>query len=690
MAFHKVIGIDLGTTYSAVSVWDGKDVVIIPSAQGANSVPSVVGLDPETKVIVGAPAQANLVSDAANTIIEVKREMGTYDREPNPQRDDPGVPTRKRFRGREYLPQEISAFILMELKRQAESYIGEPIHDAVITVPAYFKEPQRAATEDAAHMARLNVKRLLNEPTAAAVCFGADKVQDDRRHIYAVYDLGGGTFDVSIIAVTAAESVSVVGTGGNPRLGGGDFDDLITGYALQQIKNQHGVDLSQDPAVWQRIKREAEMRKRDLASTGAATLSLPWLTPQLSSVNVTITRATFETLIDDLLKESLACLDEAMESAGENNSISRDDIEQVLLVGGSTRIPRVRSMLAKHLGMEEKDVRCDFSPDEVVARGAGMVARDYHPSDGYEGEEIVIEVEPGLAEQRPAMILQDVTGHTLGILVNQSDFFPIIPKESHIPRKETHGGFTNGGRGSEIPVLIFQGEKPVAFDNTLIGKLPIYLPEPKDPGEYKFEVTFSLDLNGLLSVEIKCLNPELSGETWRTEVQCNVRATPEQIDESAKHLQEVMASSEQAADGAVPTEIGSLPKPPGARATPTTATAAGMPQPPAPTAVAPAPTSEPQVHPYSETTAYAAPQPTSEAYVPPSPESTVSPPSEDVPEAFRRIAQRSYSLLGELAPSPQRDKLLATYRAFLDAVQAHPADLESVGEALENVYHDCR
>jgi len=554
MAFHKVIGIDLGTTYSAVSVWDGKDVVIIPSAQGSNSVPSVVGLDPETKVIVGAPAQANLVSDPANTIIEVKREMGTYEREPDPQTGDPGVPTRKSFRGREYLPQEISAFILMELKRQAENYIGEPIHDAVITVPASFKEPQRAATEDAAHMARLNVKRLLNEPTAAAVCFGADKVQDDRPHVYAVYDLGGGGFDVSIVAITR-DSVNVVATNGRPQLGGSDFDDRIVGYALQQIKNQHGVDLSQDPAVWQSIKREAEMRKRDLTVANAATLSLPWLTPQPSSVNVPITRATFEALIDDLLKETLACLDRAIESAAEMHDVSRNDIEQVLLVGGSTRIPRVRSMLAEHLGMEEKDIRCDFSPDEVVARGAGMVARDYNPSDGYQGEEIVID-EPGLAEQRPAMILQDVTSHTIGILVNRSDFYPVIPKGSHMPLVQVLPGIANGGRASEIPLLILQGEDKYAFNNTMVGEVRIALPEPREEGHYKFEVTFALDGNSLLNVAVKCLKPELAGQTWNTDVQCNVRATKGQIDESAKHLAEVMAAGDlPVGDASVPGQI---------------------------------------------------------------------------------------------------------------------------------------
>ncbi|GAA3275120.1 Hsp70 family protein [Dactylosporangium vinaceum] len=392
MPFHKVIGIDLGTTYSAVSIWDGRETTVIETPFGTRTVPSVVGLDSEGQVIVGAPAQNNLVLDPENTIIEVKREMGAYEREPR-DADDPGVPRTVRFRGRDYLPQEISAFILIELKRQAEQYVGEPIHDAVITVPAYFKEPQRGATEDAAMMAKLNVRRLLNEPTAAAVCFGADKLEDEGVHTYAVYDLGGGTFDVSIIQVSPG-NVSVVGTGGDPRLGGGDFDDLIVAHALDEIRNRHGVDLHNDIKVRQRIKREAEVRKRELSVAGAATLNLPYLTPTVSA-NVTITRARFEELIRPLLDRSLQCLDEAIESAEQSNGVERREIEQVLLVGGSTKIACIKAMLAEHLGLELRDIRSDISPDEVVARGAGMVAREFAPSERYTGRELAVGPQAG-------------------------------------------------------------------------------------------------------------------------------------------------------------------------------------------------------------------------------------------------------------------------------------------------------
>ena len=647
MPFHKVIGIDLGTTYSAVSIWDGKDTHIIESALGTKTVPSVVGLDPEGQVIVGAPAQNNLVNDPENTVIEVKREMGAYAHEPA-QPGDPGVPRRIRFRERDYLPQEISAFILMELKRQAENFVGEPIHDAVITVPAYFKEPQRGATEDAARMARLNVRRLLNEPTAAAVCFGADKIEDDRTHTYAVYDLGGGTFDVSIIQISPG-NVGVVGTGGDPRLGGGDFDDRITGYVLKQIHDQHGVDLSSDKAIWQRIKREAEMRKRELSVANAATLSLPFLTPTLS-VNVPLSRATFEALIKDLLDQSLDCLDRAIESAQESNGVERDEIEQVLLVGGSTRVVCVRLMLAEHLGLEFKDIRSDISPDEVVARGAGMIARECPVADGYEGADIAISPEqeadaPTAAEG--AFILQDVTSHTLGILANRSDFVPILPKDSRIPGAQTQGNFENGGGAKEIDVLIFQGENPIAFENDLIGKLPIVLPEAREQGYYRFEVSFAIDHNGLLSVAVKCLNDD---QVWQTELQCNVRATPEKIESSAVHLDEVMAARPGAGDAATPVSMGGLPKPPGRDVR------EGLPKPP------------------GASTQGAA---------------TLQPPPAQTPDEFKAIARRSFKLVGQLPP-PDSAKLAAAYTAFVTAVQAESDEVESLGDELSDLFYQFR
>jgi molecular chaperone DnaK len=643
MPFHKVIGIDLGTTYSAVSIWDGKDTVVIESALGTKTVPSVVGLDPERQVIVGAPAQNNLASDPANTIIEVKRDMGVYVSEPiGPE--DAGEPKRIHFRDRDYLPQEISAFILMELKRQAENFVGEPIHDAVITVPAYFREPQRGATEDAARMARLNVRRLVNEPTAAAVCFGADKVEDEGTHTYAVYDLGGGTFDVSIIQVSPG-NISVSGTGGHPRLGGGDFDDRITGYVLKQIKEQRGVDLSGDPAIWQRIKREAEARKRELSSATATTLNLPFLTPQLS-VNIPLTRSTFESLIKDLLENSLACLDGAIASAQESDGIERDEIEQVLLVGGSTRIACIRPMLAEHMGLELKDIRSDISPDEVVARGAGMVAREYPAADGYEGEDLPIapREETGMVvggdPQEGGVILQDVTSHTLGILVGRSDFAPILPKDSRIPSSQTDDNFVNGGPVKQLVVRIFQGENPVAYENNLIGKVPIDLPEAREQGYYRFAVTFSIDESGLLAVAVRCLNDD---QVWRTQLQCDVRATREEIEQRSKDLAKVMAGR--------PT---GLPEPPGSEHD----VREGLPTPPG---------------------AAATTREATEA-------DTLPPPPENTPDEFKSLARRSYKLASQL-PAQRRAELASAYLTFVIAVQNDSAEVEDLGDKLSDVFY---
>jgi molecular chaperone DnaK len=639
MPFHKVIGIDLGTTYSAVSIWDGRETVIIQSAFGDATVPSVVGLDPKRQVIVGAPAQNNLVSDPANTVIEVKREMGVYLSEPTGP-GDAGEPKRIRFRDADYLPQEISAFILMELKRQAENFIGEPIHDAVITVPAYFREPQRGATEDAARMARLNIRRLVNEPTSAAVCFGADKVEDGGTHTYAVYDLGGGTFDVSIIQVGPG-NISVAGTGGDPRLGGGDFDDRITEYALKQIHEHHGADLSGDPAVRQRIKREAEMRKRDLSVTNATTLNLPFLTPHLS-VNVPLTRSTFESLIKDLLDRSLSSLDGAIDSARENHGIERDEIEQVLLVGGSSRIACIRPMLAEHMGLELKDIRSDINPDEVVARGAGMVARDYPAADGYEGEDIAIspveETEMNLVGEQPEdigiVILQDVTSHTLGILANKADFVPILPKDSRIPSSHTEDNFVNAGPAKQIMVRIFQGENPIAYENNLIGKVPIDLPEAREQGYYKFAVTFSIDENGLLAVAVRCLN---DNQIWRTQLQCDVRAPREEIDKRSRELRKVMAS-----------RPGGLPAPP----SDTEDAYAGPPTPPD-----------------------AGDEDTE----------TLPPPPENTPDEFKILTRRSYKLASQL-PAQRRAELASAYLTFVIAVQNDSAELQDLGDKLDDVF----
>jgi molecular chaperone DnaK len=677
MRYHKVIGIDLGTTYSAVSLWDNeeKKIIVIPNpVSQLSTIPSVIGLDPEGKVIVGTQAQNNLVMDPANTVIEIKRLMGTYRREPNPATDDPGEPTTVRFRGRDYLPQEISAFILMELKRLAEHFVGEPIHDAVITCPAYFKEPQKGATADAAAMARLNLKILINEPTAAAVCFGVDKVTDDKRHIYAVYDLGGGTFDVSIVAVTQ-KSVDVIGTGGDPRLGGGDFDNCITDYALKQIQAKYGVDLSRDPAIKARVKREAEMRKRELAVSAATMLNLPYLTPQISA-NIPLTRTVFEGLIQNLLQKSLDCLDEAIEHAYKNSGVTRDQIEQVLLVGGSTRVACVRKLLADHLEMDIADVRADIDPDEVVSRGAALVARDQSPSDAYEGKEIKIDMSEQADraghDSEVHMVLNDVTSHTLGILVNESDFLPLIQKDSQIPAANTYDGLVNGGPSKEIPVMIFQGENPVAFNNTLIGKMPIILPEARERGHYRFKVTFNLDANGLLSVQMVCLN---DNQSWDTKVQCNVRASRQQIEKSAQHLQDAMADGSTATDEPTSSPVGAIPRPP-------------VPAPPIPQPM-PTPPSQPATTPVVQAAATVPASPLAPA---PQPVAGALPsPPPDLAEKYAGMVRRAFKLASQLPPSDQNQQRLArAYTAFLKALSDNDPDIQDSFDDLSDLYFRCK
>ena len=647
MRYHKVIGIDLGTTYSAVSVWDydKKEVVVIPTAVGEKTLPSVIGIDDDQHVIVGVPAHRRRVLDPQNTIIEVKRDMGKYRVEPSAS-DAKGVPLTIPFRGRDYLPQELSAFILAELKRQAETFLGEPVYDAVITVPAYFKDPQRGATHDAGSIAGLNVKLLLNEPTAAAVSFGADQVDDGNMHVYLVYDLGGGTFDVSIIEV-GGNNVAILGTGGNSNLGGGDFDNLITQWALDEIKRTKNIDLSGNIAVKARIKDVAEKRKRELSAAATTVLDLPFLTPDLS-LNLTLTRATFNSLIEKLLQDSLRCVDEAIASASQTRSVRKEDIEKVLLVGGSTRIPRVRTLLAEYMShLTDQDIRCDINPDEAVSIGAALVARSYNPSESYDGPEIDLVSTGAITDadkkEATALVLQDVTSHTLGILVHPDRFHRLIMKDSYIPTQQTDSGFTNLGPTDSVDILIYQGEDDNALKNTLIGKLPIPLPERKPANYWQFEVTFILDNDGLLHVEVKRLNDNIA---FKTDVQCSVRSSRQKIQEGSAHLQQVMAGGDE------------IPPPP-----------------PAPTASARAP--QPQAATQGE------PQSTTaEDAVPAVPENT--------PEELRYYARRAWKLLQQPMQKEKRARLSEVYNQFVTAVINGSAEIEDIGDELAKVYMKCK
>ena len=359
--FHRVIGIDLGTATCAVSLFDGARVIVLPP------LPAVVGQDRAGQVTVGRVAG----SDAETAIAGIKRELGSG--------------RLIRFRGREYEPQEICAFLLIELKRQAEALVGEPIHDAVITVPTTYAEPERRAITETAGLAQLNVCRLLDEPVAAAMAVGAAPGGDQAR-TYAIYDLGGGTFDASIVAIGAGQVV-VLGSAGDPRLGGDDFDELIVGYALRQIRERHHVDLSQDGRIRRRIRWEAEIRKRELATSETATLELPLLTATVNA-SVPITRRAFEAMIEPDLERTFVCLTAALAAAEAAHGVGRAEVDEVLLVGGSARIPLIRLRLAGYFGLDPALVGADPDPDGLVARGAALVARDYPESVMFEGNPI--------------------------------------------------------------------------------------------------------------------------------------------------------------------------------------------------------------------------------------------------------------------------------------------------------------
>ncbi|MCY1140008.1 Hsp70 family protein [Actinoplanes sp. Pm04-4] len=363
-SFHRVVGIDLGTSSCAISVWDGAKPLVVRGPTGAATMPASVGQDRSGHVVAGAPP----AGDPENVIAGIKRRLGSGQQ--------------VRFRGRACLPRDICAYLLIELKRQAETFIGEPIHDAVITVSAAAGEAQRRALREAAGLAQLNVRRLVEDPVAAAMVLGVDAPPGT----YAIYDLGGGTFDASVVRV-ADGTVDVLGTAGDQLLGGDDFDELIVGYVLRRIRERHHVDLGQDLAIRRRIRWEAEIRKRELSEAETTTLELPRLTATVSA-SVPLSRRAFEAMIEPDVQRSLDLLSEAIAAARTVHGVGWADIDQVVLAGGSTRIPALRDRLAAYLGWGAARIRTDLDPDELVARGAGLVARDYEPASLFEGSPV--------------------------------------------------------------------------------------------------------------------------------------------------------------------------------------------------------------------------------------------------------------------------------------------------------------
>ena len=494
----KIIGIDLGTTNSCVSVLEGGEPHVIPNPEGNRTTPSVVAFKGEEE-LVGETAKRQAVTNVDNTIASIKRKMGTKEK--------------VSANDKKYTPEEISAKILMKLKSDAEAYLGEKVTEAVITVPAYFNDAERQATKNAGKIAGLDVKRIINEPTAAALAYGIDK-QDDA-HTVLVYDLGGGTFDVSILEL--GDGVfEVKSTAGNNRLGGDDFDKRIMDYLVAEFKKENGVDLSKDKMAMQRIKDAAEKAKKDLSGMTTAQISIPFITQNDNGplhLDVTLTRAKFEELNMDLFESTLEPVRKALKDA----KLKSSDINKVLLVGGSTRIPFIQELVKKELGQEPSK---GVNPDEVVAMGAAI-----------QGGVLTGEVND--------LILLDVTPLSLGIETLGNVMTVLIPRNTTIPASKSQVFSTAADNQPAVDIHILQGERPMVQDNKTLGRFQLGNIPPAPRGVPQIEVKFDIDANGIVNVSAKDLG---TGKEQSITITSNTNLTEEEID---KMMKEAEANKEQ-------------------------------------------------------------------------------------------------------------------------------------------------
>lgn len=586
---HRVIGIDLGTTYSAVAVMDKYNEqakIIKDKLEGDDhSTPSVVSLNRRlNKAIVGKPAKQNLAVDEENTIIEIKREMGeefrpeTLDKFKAHGSFREGEAIKARFADQWLLPQEISAFILMKMKEIAETEIGEEIRDAVISVPAYFTEKQKKATKEAALLAGLYPRQLIPEPTAAAICYSMDKNEEERNR-YLVFDLGGGTFDVSIIEVEG-DKIDVIATSGDPRLGGGDFDDLVTQWAVEELLNHHNIDVRSNTAAKAQIKLHAERAKIRLSTHTSTALSMVELNPQ-QPPTLTLERIKFEELIDKILKKSLSYVEIALKAAKEKKGVEMEEIDAIILVGGSSKIPKVREMLLSYFGKDEKFVRSEINPDEVVARGAAILAFSFAPTQppfniDRQDESTLMNVD---AIDQPNVY--HITEHSLGVEVQDKRFVKIVDQGTNIPIEVKKSDFTNAGPSNTINVNVYQGEGEYVYENTLIGNVELGPMEPKPAGFHQFEVTFKLDENGLLYTTIHHLN---ENQSYPKEFKHKTGVGGDKALQAMHNkLQQLFAKREELTDDTVrpttPEAETAPPLPPQPSSTSTPVSATGPPQP---------------------------------------------------------------------------------------------------------------
>ncbi len=515
----KIIGIDLGTTNSCVAVMEGGKPKVIENTEGARTTPSVVAYTDGGEILVGAPAKRQAVTNAKNTIYAVKRLIGRKFEEKEVQKDIGLMPYRivkadngdawVEVRGEKIAPQQVSAEILRKMKKTAEDYLGEPVTEAVITVPAYFNDSQRQATKDAGRIAGLDVKRIINEPTAAALAFGLDKREGDRK--IAVYDLGGGTFDISIIEIANVEGehqFEVLSTNGDTFLGGEDFDQRLIEYIVTEFKKDAGVDLSKDVLALQRLKESAEKAKIELSSSQATDINLPYITADASGpkhLAMKITRAKFEALVDDLIEKTIAPCRTAIKDAGVNLA----DISDVILVGGMTRMPKVQDKVKELFG---KEPRKDVNPDEAVAVGAAI-----------QGGVLQGDVKD--------VLLLDVTPLSLGIETLGGVMTKLIQKNTTIPTKAQQVFSTADDNQSAVTIHVLQGERDVASGNKSLGQFNLEGIPPSARGMPQIEVTFDIDANGILHVHAK---DKATGKENKITIKASTGLTEEEIQNMVK------------------------------------------------------------------------------------------------------------------------------------------------------------